>query len=517
MSLIMPNGSRTIPYGGDWMKGQPRPQQPQQGYPQRPTNQRPGQAQPQQDPYGTATPYGGKPQSMGPQWNQGGTNQQQTRQQPFQQYMTQGSPYGGRSPYTPSQPAPPQQYGGYTPSDSGVDFSMGEDGQIRDRRYRQPAAGSPGPSQPGRYMPPPGGQPPIGPGLIDPNVANNPYANRPQPFQQTTQNFDGTQSQMPNFQQRDAFIGQINNQLGQMQNQSWQQPGMGAPQFDFPQMWGQAGEMVKQGWQNPFAAQGGSESQIRNLLQGDIRPEALGQPGLMSGLPPGATLDSQPAIPRSVTYAQPGGGVGHKPPPFISHDSDGDGVDDRVQPGPGQPPRVFPGTAQPIPPQSPGTPPGQTRPVASDQYQEQIDRLTSEMRGDGADRGSLQRQIDYYKQLQQKERSRGGTRASPSPRPSGNGSSDMDFLAADPNLTPRQKSEKFLAANNQAIKDGTFRHSDIDSLGLSGPDARLAKNKATLQMQSWETLRKADETAKMFPQLDRGLNQLYAAYGRKYG
>jgi hypothetical protein len=72
-----------------------------------------------------------------------------------------------------------------------------------------------------------------------------------QPFQAQTLNFDGTQSQMPNFQQRDAFISQINNQLGQMQQQSWQQP-MGAPQFNFPQMWGQAGQMVDQGWQNPF-------------------------------------------------------------------------------------------------------------------------------------------------------------------------------------------------------------------------------------------------------------------------
>jgi hypothetical protein len=91
----------------------------------------------------------------------------------------------------------------------------------------------------------------------------------------------------------------------------------------------------------------------------------------------------------------------------------------------------------------------------------------------------------------------------------------MDFLAADPNLTPRQKSEKFLAAKNQAIKDGTFRHSDIDALGLSGPEARLLKNKATVQGRSWDRLRKADETAKLFPQLERGLRQLYAGYGRR--
>lgn len=506
----------------------------------------PGQAQPQQNPYGSSTPYGGKPQSMVPQGTQGGTNQQQTRRQPTPpQYTPQGGPYGaqyGVQRPLVQPPAPAQQYGGYTPSDSGVDFREGEDGQIRDPRYRQPAAGSPGPSQPGRYMPPPGGQPqlsgmlahdapwwagemgnlphapgdnrpayldgrptganasnwmnqgpsqpglPAGggqmieppdwfapgggggvplkpgmaqpsqdsygtatgygkthispglidpnaglvhyagdgrprfaPGQIDPNVANNPYANRPPPFQQTTQNLDGTQSEMPNNQQRDAFISQINNQLGQMQNQSWQQPGMGAPQFNFPQMLGQAGEMAQQGWQNPFAAQGGSESQIRNLLQGDIRPEALGQPGLMSGLPPGATLDSRPAIPRSLTYAQPGGGWGHTP----------------TQPSPqtGYGPTPFP----------------------------------------------------VLKRAPQ----------------------------ADSNLTPRQKSEKFLAANQEAIKKGTFRHSDIDALGLSGPEARLLKNKATVQGRSWERLRKADETAKLFPQLERGLNQLYAGYGRR--
>jgi len=243
MSLIMPNGNRTIPYGGDWMKGQPRPQQPQQGYPQRPTIQRPGQAQPQQDPYGTATPYGGKPQSMGPQWNQGGTNQQQSRQQPFQQYMSQGSPYGGGN-----------------------------------QSQQQPA--------------------------IDPNVANNPYANRPPPFQATTQNFDGTQSEMPNYQQQYAFISQINNQLGQMQNQSWQQPGVGAPQFDFPQMWGQAGEMAQQGFQNPFAQAGQG---LLGTLQQQSTPSMYRPPQQ------GGISARELGIGPSVTYRQPDGGVGHTP------------------------------------------------------------------------------------------------------------------------------------------------------------------------------------------------------------
>lgn len=100
------------------------------------------------------------------------------------------------------------------------------------------------------------------------NPDDNPFGNRPPPFQARTQNFDGTQSQMPNFQQRDAFISQINNQLGQMQNQSRQRPGMGPPQFNFPQMWNQAGQMAQQGFRNPFAVPG----------FGDLAPGAVGQP-----------------------------------------------------------------------------------------------------------------------------------------------------------------------------------------------------------------------------------------------
>lgn len=73
-------------------------------------------------------------------------------------------------------------------------------------------------------------------------------------FQGMWGNIGGGYSQTPNFAQRDAFISQINSQLGQMQQQSWNQP-MGAPQFNFPQMWQQAGQMVDQGWRNPFARQ----------------------------------------------------------------------------------------------------------------------------------------------------------------------------------------------------------------------------------------------------------------------
>lgn len=134
-----------------------------------------------------------------------------------------------------------------------------------------------------------------------PSGGNMAYANpgmRPPPFTASYQGFDGSVSNQPNYAQRDAFINQITGQLGQMQNQSWQQP-MGAPQFNFPGMWNQAGQMVQQGWQNPMA-------QFGKQPQG-------GMPGM--------------------------------------HDSNGDGVDDRLR-------NIYrpTGAAQPTPPPSQGTP-----------------------------------------------------------------------------------------------------------------------------------------------------------------
>lgn len=103
---------------------------------------------------------------------------------------------------------------------------------------------------------------------------------RPQPFQAAYQGFDGSFSGQPNYGQRDAFIQQINNQLGQMQAQSWQNPGMGPPQFNFPQMWGQAGNMVQQGWQNPLAGLAGagdlSPAGVRAAASGSLPPPPPG-------------------------------------------------------------------------------------------------------------------------------------------------------------------------------------------------------------------------------------------------
>lgn len=179
--------------------GSPRPQPqsmpPRPGQPQRGPTSRPGQAQPQQ------------PQPQGTQYN-----------------PQQG---GNFSAYSPQQPARPQA------------------------RYAE------GTSQ--EYMiqnPDTGPFPPQGSGgnfsAFDPNMANNAQAPRPPAFQASYGQLGGGFSDQPGTQQRDAFISQINNQLGQMQGQSRQQP-MGAPQFDFARMFGQAGNMVQQGYQNPFS------------------------------------------------------------------------------------------------------------------------------------------------------------------------------------------------------------------------------------------------------------------------
>lgn len=56
------------------------------------------------------------------------------------------------------------------------------------------------------------------------------------------------------YNQRDAFINNINTSLGQqmMQNFGGAQPV--APQINIPQLWAQAGEMAANGWTNPLAA-----------------------------------------------------------------------------------------------------------------------------------------------------------------------------------------------------------------------------------------------------------------------
>lgn len=107
------------------------------------------------------------------------------------------------------------------------------------------------------------------------NLAYAPPDQRPPPFQAAYGQIGGGYAPQQNAGQRDAFISNINNQLGQMQQQSWASPGsVGAPQFNFGQMWGQAGDMVQQGWQSPLAGLfgGASPAASARLLPGAAPP-----------------------------------------------------------------------------------------------------------------------------------------------------------------------------------------------------------------------------------------------------
>lgn len=193
MSLIFPDGSRTIA-----------------GWPQRPISD-PGRAQPMQMPsYGT--PYG-----------QGGGGG-------FGQYSPQGGGewHGNGVGF---QPYAPRREGGSGRSQEGMGWMGGERG-FAARGGRESGFG----------------------GFPDGNMAYASPERRPPPFQAAYGQIGGGFSSQPNFGQRDAFINNINNQLGQMQRQSWANPGsVGAPQFNFGQMWNQAGDMVQRGWQSPLA------------------------------------------------------------------------------------------------------------------------------------------------------------------------------------------------------------------------------------------------------------------------
>jgi hypothetical protein len=115
----------------------------------------------------------------------------------------------------------------------------------------------------------------------DGNYAYATPNNRPAPFTQRYTNFDGTQSEQPNFGQRDAFIQNINDSMLPYYGGKSQ----GAPQFDFQSMYKQAGDMVQNGWQNPFSmpAQPQQPSLEQQLSQ--YAPQTQYQPASMPADP----------------------------------------------------------------------------------------------------------------------------------------------------------------------------------------------------------------------------------------
>jgi hypothetical protein len=179
------------------------------------------------------------------QWMQG-QNNTGGRQQPSgsPNRPPVGTPEAGARPAGPPRPGQaqqprPGQAQSQQPQPQGTPYNPQQGGNFSAYSPQQGSSGY-GPQQGGGFS------------AWDPNIANNAQAPRPPAFQAFYGQLGGGYSDQPNTPTRDAFISQVNNQLGQMQAQSWQQPGMGAPQFDFARMFGQAGDMVQQGYQNPF-------------------------------------------------------------------------------------------------------------------------------------------------------------------------------------------------------------------------------------------------------------------------
>lgn len=80
-------------------------------------------------------------------------------------------------------------------------------------------------------------------------------------LQSRTVNFDGSVTRQPNYALRDAFAQNINSAMMPYYQNSGTYLGEGAPppswgqapQFNFPQLYGQAANMVANGYQNPLA------------------------------------------------------------------------------------------------------------------------------------------------------------------------------------------------------------------------------------------------------------------------
>ncbi len=186
-----------------------------------------------------------------------------------------------------SRPKPQQNTGGQQEAAPGPqkapDMSMYSPGQAQ-------------PIQPQSQGTPYGAQP-------DGNYAYATPNNRPAPFTQRYTNFDGTQSEQPNFGQRDAFIQNINDSMLPYYGGKAQ----GAPQFDFQSMYRRAGDMVKDGWQNPFSMRPQVAPYDRTGLTGDPRFAASnnalgfnswGQPGIQQ-------LPQQPSLEQQLSQYAP--------------------------------------------------------------------------------------------------------------------------------------------------------------------------------------------------------------------
>jgi hypothetical protein len=416
---------------------------------------RPGQAQSQQSqPQGTQynPQQGGNFSGYGPQQGSSGYGPQQ------------GGNFSGYGPQQGSSGYGPQQGGnfsGYGPQQGSSGYGPQQGGNFSGYGPQQGSSGY-GPQQGGGFS------------AWDPNIANNAQAPRPPAFQASYGQMGGGYSDQPDTPQRDAFISQVNNQLGQMQGQSWQQP-TGAPQFNFGQMMGQANQMADQGFQNPFKGLNEFNGQEFNFGQ------MMGQANQPPTSGPWARhhwnsersqgYDDGPWAGVPERHMEQFPDTGRPPPP-----QDNAAAIRNLLQGFNIPPNVMEqigglfGGQQPSPQPQQGSAPGTAQP-AQDPYK------TSRPSG------PQRLLIDQRRSRQQPQQ-----RASP-----GSGVNAIERIAADPNLTPSEKANKFMAASKQSLDNQTFKHSDIDLLRLPAREAKLLKNRASLHQRSIGNFQEAKE------------------------
>lgn len=167
------------------------------------------------------------------------------------QAQSQQSPYASSTPYKKN---PAGDFAAYSPQQNTQKFGS----TTLNQSY------SPGSSPYGQAP-----QMPTGP--TDGNWANYATQNRPAPFTARYGQPDGSFSDSPNYNQRDAFIQALNNQ--QTPYMTGQRSG--PPQYDVGAAWNQAGQMVQQGFQNPFAPNLAAQAQPQHPPLQSIAAQAF--------------------------------------------------------------------------------------------------------------------------------------------------------------------------------------------------------------------------------------------------
>lgn len=156
----------------------------------------------------------------------------------YTQYQApQQTPIYGGGPGADGQPF-------YQPGDFGRRVRLAQDPRPVTQPYNnpppapQPYYGTPEANFPGF----PSGQQSV------PSVSTGQWLSQPQVF-----NLPAMDQGPQFYNQRDAFINNINQSLGQQMMQNFGSAQPMPPQMNYGALWGQAGEMARNGWSNPLA------------------------------------------------------------------------------------------------------------------------------------------------------------------------------------------------------------------------------------------------------------------------